>query len=169
MKKDSIFECLSNLNDIDLAYLWDKVCDEENYPDDKIYHMHDFEEMGKHIVETEGATELARMITEGEFSIDDDWWWINGQGNLCSTGCLSESGSCPVDFSLMIDYLIDHGDDDGLINKKDLTDDFLEEFPEINKDELKEKFIERVDTQTYDLLYDDWGSICYDLIYGDKE
>lgn len=167
MKKDSIFECLSNLNNCDLAYLWNKVCDENDYPDNKVYAMVDFEEMGTTFIQSEGLVGFVQMIENGKFSTKDNWWWINGQNNLCSTDYLTEN-DCPIDFDLIIDYLIDHGDDDGIINKNDMIEDFLEEFPEINKNGLRKKFITRVENQNYDLLYDDWGAICYDLIYADS-
>ena len=147
-----------NTYDHDLVDLWDKVCEKNNYPDDMIYTMDDFEELCGSIAHNEGLISLIDKVQYGEFNTGDSWFWFNGYGNLYSCDNPATDGNCPLDMDMIVEYLEQEGDADGVIDRDDLVQGFLDEF--FILDEKAERILnELINDEEVDLLADDWYDV----------
>lgn len=110
---DEVKDYLEDLHDEDLVQLWNAYCDEDNYADDHIYNMDEFDE----IMGSEEPSRIAQRIYYGEFCPNDSWFIFDGCGNLKS-GYADEL----ADIDTLAHFIVD--------NENYLDDDDLEEFCE---------------------------------------
>lgn len=81
MKKEDILEILQELDDETLRAVWNEYCDEDNMFDDHIYENDEFNE----IFQNRSPEDIAQVICNGDFSINDEYFTFDGYGNLESS------------------------------------------------------------------------------------
>lgn len=81
MRKENILEILQELDDETLLTVWNEYCDEDNMFDDHIYWNDEFNE----VFQNRFPEDIAQVICNGEFSINDEYFTFNGYGNLKSS------------------------------------------------------------------------------------
>lgn len=82
----------------DLVELWNIYCDENNYPDDTIYH-NNIDEMDNYF---SSIADFYHSL--GDYSNLDDFFSFDGYGILNSYDCLDNVNS-PIDFDLLAEWL----------------------------------------------------------------
>lgn len=157
-KRDAIIKAIKrNWTSHDIADVWNLVCEQNKPLEDKVYPMNEFEDYAQNIVSRDGIFSLLNRIS-GDFDIYDDWWWVNGYGNIYSTNDL-ECATCPIiDFGEIADYIIDYGD----AGLPEITDDLLDEFIGTffgGDDNARGVAEEIISTDYFDLVTDDWGDL----------
>lgn len=79
-KREKLIDCINGMGVEEKIALHNAYCDAANCMDDCIYAMGDLEE----VLDGVDKWELVRMIQFGDFECTQDFWKINGYGNLDS-------------------------------------------------------------------------------------
>lgn len=111
---DEVKEFLENLTDEELKAIWNEYCERNNYYDNIIYNMYEFDD----IMQNETPEGIALKIFYGDFKITDDYFMFDGYNNLKS-GYADEF----IYFDELADYICRNEDS---LNNDELKD-FLEE------------------------------------------
>lgn len=92
--ENEIRSCIDNMDASDLVWLWNEYCDNNNYSDDKIYMMSDFDELESNST----PLEIAKLIEGNDFRTGDEYFAYTIYG--------AESFDSPEEFkSFDADYL----------------------------------------------------------------
>ena len=116
--KQEIMEFLeSELSNDELVTVWNEYCDNNNYTDDRIYYMSEFDDM----MCDRTPSEIARDVWSNDFCVNCDYfqWSVY----LTSTDYPEEM----VDFDALADYI--------LSNDTSLYNDDLREFLDSEEEE----------------------------------
>ena len=116
--KQEIMEFLeSELSNDELVSIWNEYCDNNNYTDDRIYYMREFDDM----MYDRTPSEIARDVWSNDFCVNCDYfqWSVY----LTSTDYPEEM----VDFDALADYII--------TNDTSLYNDDLREFLDSEEEE----------------------------------
>ena len=104
-KFEAIAETIENLDTETAVSAWNAYAEANNMPDDMIYSMDDFSELV-----TGEAWNVACMVAYGHFNPQDDYFWFNGYGNLCSSDFPDMDSNSPYCGRDMTDYIQDNWD-----------------------------------------------------------
>lgn len=77
---EKIKSALDEKSAAELVNIHDEYCYSNNYMDDYVYSMDEFDE----IMSSQSPLEIARCAYYGDFCPAHDYFWVNGYGNLCS-------------------------------------------------------------------------------------
>lgn len=107
-KYEKVKEYLEGLDDYELMIIHNEYTEMSARYDDRIYAMDEFNDVmyGRELFE------VARMCYYGSFSPSDDFFWLNGYGNVDSCDYLSHGS--PVCIEDIADYIV--SEDDPLYN-----------------------------------------------------
>ena len=148
-----------NWYDTDIITAWNRLCEENNDPDSMVNSMDDFEEFAEGVISRDGIARLLNMIKFGNFDLDNEWWWLNGYGNLHSADDILNCPRCSIDLGEIADYLISEGDA-GLaeVDTDELLDAFIGDYF-AGDDDAKDAAEEIIREESFDLLTDDWDDL----------
>lgn len=118
--RDLVIEHINDLPEDEIIALHNRYIDENSY-EENIYQMDELDGM---LSERE-PSEIIKML--GDFSLNHDYFYFDGSGNLNSFDYINESSS-PVDVEELADWLI----------KNDLLDE-LEGFCQDEEEEDEEE------------------------------
>lgn len=79
-RRDAIREYIESLSDCEQVDLWDDYCEAQNYYDDQIERMEDFNDLFYGM----SPLDIIRRL-DGDFDPNDDWFYFDCRGNCCST------------------------------------------------------------------------------------
>ena len=79
-KREKLIDCINGMGVEEKIALHNDYCDADNRMDDRIYTMDELED----ILDGVDKWELVRMVQFGDFECTQDFWKINGYGNLDS-------------------------------------------------------------------------------------
>lgn len=148
-----------NWYDDGIVEAWNRLCEKNNDPDSMVNSMEDFEEFAEGVVSRNGIARLLNMVKFGNFDIDNEWWWLNGYGNLHSTDDILNCSRSPIDLGEIADFLIEEGDSRlPEVDTDELLDAFIGDYFAGDDDarDAAEKIIEE---ESFDLLTDDWDDL----------
>jgi hypothetical protein len=87
---DAIIEEINSFSSEDMIELNNTYCDDQNYPDDRIYQNDD-----SFLDENfSSVTDAVRAVSYGEYKYSDKYVKFNGYGNLESFSYVTESDLC---------------------------------------------------------------------------
>lgn len=78
---ESIKNALENMSTSELVYIHNEYCVENQYSDDEIFSMEEFD----YLMSGNKPWEVARAAYYGDFCPAHDYFWFNGYGNLESS------------------------------------------------------------------------------------
>lgn len=81
MNRENVLEVLQELDDETLCTIWNEYCEENNMFDDHLYGNGEFNET----FQNSDPEHIAQVICYGEFSINDEYFTFDGNGNLKSS------------------------------------------------------------------------------------
>lgn len=124
-KYEAVKEVLDNLRESELFWVHCNYCDERQYSDDRAYSMCEFDDL----MSERSPLEIAQDINGTNFSPNDEYFWFNGYGNLCS-GSVYDF----VDTDDIAHYMVD---EENALDCDDVQDLF-DEWEEQEEDEDEE-------------------------------
>lgn len=79
-RRDAIREYIKNLRDYEQVNLWNDYCEAQNYDDDRIWGMDEFDDWfyGR------SPLEIVRRL-DSSFNPNHAWFYFDGYGDVCST------------------------------------------------------------------------------------
>jgi hypothetical protein len=95
--REKLLKIIDELDDSEKIRIYNEVKESENYFDDLIYSMDDFDEINNHLT----AWEVARACFYGDFRPCDHYWNYDGYGNFRSFDFLSDK----IDADEIADYI----------------------------------------------------------------
>lgn len=100
-RRDAIREYIKNLSDYEQVHLWNEYCNAQNYSDDLIGGMDEFDDLfyGR------SPLEIVRSL-DSYFNPNHGWFYFDGWGNVCST-------NHPEDDVIQQDYIAEYIDESG--------------------------------------------------------
>ena len=117
---EKIAECLGDMSFSELVDIHNQYCQSENYMDDWIYSMGEFDEI---LGETK-PHELASLIFYGDFNPNHDWFAFDGYANLVSFSY--DDKNCPIDIDDLSRFIDDTEDDCGYSELEDVINEIYE-------------------------------------------
>lgn len=112
---DYIEERLKELNSEDLIAIHNDYCSANNYTDDEIFSMCEFDE----ICEGMTPTDIAQRIYYGDFNITDNYFVFNGYANFESFDYADDEKS-PICISDIARYMDENDEDyEGILEEYD--------------------------------------------------
>lgn len=154
-QENAIKNVLQDMTNSQLLNLWNTYCNNYNM-DDYIYE-NDEEELQYMF---SSIDEALRAACYGSYNYTDPYVKFNAYGNLQSLTDMDVK--CEIDFDTLVDYLMEHGDEDEVFDdadKETLMENFIEFYEETTGKEFDEDKISVVD----DLISTDWESIIADI------
>ena len=127
-----ILDCLECMGMSELISIHNHYCEEENYMDDWIYPMFEFDE----IIGEMKHHELASLIFYGDFNPNQDWFAFNGLGNLVSFDFIDKN--CPMDLDDLSRFIDDYEDDCDNSELEDVLQEIFEFDDELIHDDEDE-------------------------------
>ena len=122
-KIDSIVDILQNdWSKGDLISLWNEYCEEHRCYDDNIEYMESFDDLFGDL----SPLDIVRRVQYGDFRPDDDYFGLNGYGNLVSFNDLEDYG--PFSYGELAEYLVDNGDGVYEVDNDALQNHFIDEY-----------------------------------------
>lgn len=118
---EAIENTLRNMRTDELVSVWNEYCNAENYPDDYVYSMDEFDEQCEYMK----PWEVVRAAFYGDFRPCDNYFSYNGYANFISFN-YAEEENCPIDLDSLADYVDEN--DDALYSRE--LQDVLDEYPE---------------------------------------
>ena len=112
---EEIKEFLEDMSESDIFYIWNEYTQNNNYYDDEIFSMDEFDE----IMDGTTPTDLSYKIFYGDFNPNNAYFYFNGYGNLKSSDYIEDLISCYD----LAEYIHNNDED---FNNDDLRD-FLDE------------------------------------------
>lgn len=79
-RRDAIREYIKNLRDYEQVNLWNDYCEAQNYSDDRIGGMDEFDDLFYGL----SPLEIVRRL-DSSFNPNHSWLYFDGWGNVCST------------------------------------------------------------------------------------
>lgn len=101
-KRQKLIEYINDMGVEEKIALHNAYCDAANCMDDCIYSMDEMEE----ILDGVDTWKLVSMMRYGNFDFKDDFWQINGYGNLDSCN----AWELPIYAEDIADYILSEGD-----------------------------------------------------------
>lgn len=115
-KVNEIENIINNLSDdemVDLNNEYQGWVNGDNY----IYSMDDFDE----IMDGKTPSEIANMVTYGDYNPFNMWFWFNGYGNVVSGDCPEYSNGWDV--TAIAEYCVDEDEDFGFDEIREILDE----------------------------------------------
>lgn len=81
-RRDAIREYIKNLMAYEQVDLWNEYCDAQNYDDDRIGGMDEFDDLFYGL----SPLEIVRRL-DSSFNPNHAWFYFDGWGDVCSTNC----------------------------------------------------------------------------------
>lgn len=79
-RRDAIREYIKNLRDYEQVNLWNEYCDAQNYDDNRIGGMDEFDDLFYGL----SPLEIVRRL-DSSFNPNHAWFYFDGWGDVCST------------------------------------------------------------------------------------
>ena len=79
-RRDAIREYIKNLGAYEQVNLWNDYCDAQNYDDDRIGDMEEFDDLFYGL----SPLEIVRRL-DSSFNPNHSWFYFDGWGDVCST------------------------------------------------------------------------------------
>lgn len=79
-RRDAIREYIKNLRDYEQVNLWNDYCEAQDYSDDRIGGMDEFDDLFYGL----SPLEIVRRL-DSSFNPNHAWFYFDGWGNVCST------------------------------------------------------------------------------------
>ena len=164
-KKEIVISIIEEWDNSDLAEAWNKLCEDHNYDDERIYMMFDFNEFFNHLTPLEVID-----LVDSRFNTNNDYFAYDNYGRIVSFDNIDDY-YC-FDFSQLADYLIENGDDDVTeVSKEELMNEFYELKHigsrtgfQLNDDIIMDSLEKYIDENDYNLLTDEWDEIAVNFI-----
>ena len=113
-KRERLIEYINGMGTDEKIALHNTYCDAANCMDDCIYSMDELEE----VLDGVDKWELIRMVKFGEFELTQEYWQVNGYGNLDSYN----EWELPIYASDIADYILSKEDSLGNDEIQELLD-----------------------------------------------
>lgn len=164
-KNEIVISIIEEWDNSDLAEAWNKLCEDSNYDDERIYSMFEFNEFFNHLTPLEVID-----LVDSRFNTNDDYFAYDNYGRIVSFDNIDDY-YC-FDFSQLADYLIDCGDDEVTeVSKEELMNEFYDLKHigsrtgfQLNDDIVMDSLEKYLDENDYNLLTDDWDEIAVNFI-----
>ena len=118
-RNEQILAVLEEMADTDILEAWNNYCDNNNYFDDKIFYMSEFED----IFYNEKITlDFVKNLQDCDFDAEDDYFTWDGS-DINTFSDLYEV----ADLGTLADYMDDNEDDLGIYEVGDIFDEEDEE------------------------------------------
>ena len=92
LTKETIEEYISDLDDDQLAWLWNDTCDHLQW-EDRVYDM---DEENFEAILPDDKMDLIRLLHASNFNLNDDYFAFRGDGNLESFSQLRSEDNSPI-------------------------------------------------------------------------
>ena len=114
-KREKLIDCIDSMGIEEKIALHNAYCNAANCMDDRIYTMDEMEE----ILDGVDKWELVRMAQFGDFDCTEEFWGVNGYGNLVSYN----AWELPIYASDIAGYVLLRGDSLGNDEIQEILDE----------------------------------------------